>query len=184
ERRRFTWGTPAIAASSGTEIELSSSSGAIAAFCTITLNTGAERSGNTSRGTSDKKSAPTVPPPSASKIASSGRANHARMIQWIALGRSVLMVFAFTARLVGLRLQEKRALNDDALAGRKPGHDLDLAAEITPASHRTPLECFLAARDEDAPAVVHPLQSRNRHCDQGARRLAQGDPGGSRHSRP
>ena len=58
ERTRRTSGRPASATSSGMAIAVSSSSAPIAGFCAISLNTGADKSGKTSRGNSRSRRPP------------------------------------------------------------------------------------------------------------------------------
>jgi len=72
ERTRRTLGSPDSAVSNGIATRISSSSAFIAGFCTITLNTGADRSGNTSRGSSRIHTAPSAAPASARTMATSG----------------------------------------------------------------------------------------------------------------
>ena len=62
---------------------VSSSSAPMPGFCTITLKTGADRSGKTSRGSSKSQKAPSAAPPRAMAKARSGLAKKVRMMRAI-----------------------------------------------------------------------------------------------------
>src|SRR6185369_16352507 len=107
------------------------------------LKTGADRSGNTSRGSSRIHTAPIATPASASTIATSG---FLKLLVMKPASMSVLVLSA-AAGLVRLGLQEKRTFDHDLLAGRKPRQHLDLARQIAPAPDRARLELPLPARE-------------------------------------
>src|SRR5688572_25642890 len=127
---RRTSGRPDSAVSSGIVAPVSSSSGPMAGFCTITLNTGADRSGNTSRWSSVIHTAPSAVPATMRSTASSGLRNEPSITS--AIGeRSVGMGLApLAARLVGLGLQEEGAVDHDLVARLETLQHLDLAAEL------------------------------------------------------
>jgi len=63
------------------------------------------------------------------------------------------MRIVIACALLGLRLEEKRAIDHDALAGPKTEENLDLTAEITASSDAPNLEVIRVSRQEDAPLV-------------------------------
>src|SRR6185295_8568474 len=130
---------------------VSSSSAPIAGFCTMTLKSGAERSGNTSRGSARSHVAPMLVAAPTRRMARIGRSKVARMTR--PTSPSVVMVLALAPRLLGLALQEEGSLDDDRLARREPLQDLDLAAEVTSAPDLARLEYAFATRQEDGPAL-------------------------------
>src|SRR5262245_19340539 len=152
---RRTLGRPASPVSIGIAMLVSSSSAPIAGFCTMTLKTGADRSGNTSWGSAVSHTAPTPVPVPTMRMVKSGRAKVARMIP--PMRPSVLMVLALAACLLRLGLQEERSLHDDRLTRREPLQDLDLAAEVAPASDLTRFEDPLVTRQENSPALSDTL---------------------------
>src|SRR5215831_68947 len=157
-------GRPASATSSGMAMPVSSSSGPIAGFCAMTLNTGVDRSGKTSRGRSLNHVAPSTLPASTRTSARPARADERRISRSTSpLRTSVLMVGSLAARLLGLRLQQKGAIHHDLVSGLETGEDLHGAAQVASATHRPDLERPLAARHEDAPALREALQRRRRN---------------------
>src|SRR2546428_4983013 len=181
---RRTLGRPASATSMGMAMPVSSSSAPMAGFWTITLKTGAERSGNTSRGSSSSHEAPITVPAAITSTARSGRANVPRMTRPTRgrLPASVLMMLTLTTRFLGLGLQQERALNNDHLARLKPLDDFDLTAKVSPSTDRANLERPLTSRHEHGPTVVEPLERRRRHGDNHGASLPERQPRARRHA--
>src|SRR5947199_1856588 len=180
---RRTSGSPASPTSIGIAMPVSSSSAPMAGFWTITLKTGAERSGNTSRGRAINHVAPIPVPAATRSTARSGRAKVARMTPPTSVG-SVLMMLALAARLLGLGLQEEGAFDHHGLSGGEPLDDLDFPGEIPPSPDRAWLERPLAAGDEDGPALVKPLDGCGRDRDHHCPAVTEREPGARRHAGP
>src|SRR5438128_7687808 len=180
---RRTSGSPARPTSIGIAMPVSSSSAPMAGFWTMTLKTGAERSGNTSRGRAINHVDPIAVPAATRSTARSGRAKVARMTRPTSAG-SVLMVPTLAARLLGLGLQEEGALDHDGLPGREPLDDLHFPCEIPPSPDRAWLERPLVARDEDGPGVVEPLDGCGRYRDHQCPAFTDREPGVRRHAGP
>src|SRR5687767_1509884 len=113
---RLTSGSPASAVSIGMATDASSSSAPIAAFCTMTLNTGADRSGNTSRRSWLKLTAPNAVATRTTRIVNAGRAKAADMRRLV-MRASVSVLVAATGALLGFGLEQEGALDDNRLPG-------------------------------------------------------------------
>src|SRR5688572_1387659 len=151
---RRTSGSPASSTSSGMAIAVSSSSAPIAGFCAITLKTGADRSGNTSRRRSWSHSAPMTAPAATSSVVMSGVRSEARIVR-STMAASVIAVTG--AGALGLRLQQERAVNDDGFAGREARKHLDLAAEVATPPDLPGFEDAGVPWYKHNPAVADPL---------------------------
>src|SRR5262245_44631561 len=149
---------------------VSSSSAPMAGFCTMTLKTGADRSGNTSRRSSRKDATPSPTPAAINSSETSGREKAARITDAIGPLVSVLMAAAFAPGLLRLRLEEERSLHHDRVAGREAREDLRLSAQVPSASDRACLEGGLGMGHEHAPLVPQPLQRGRRHGEHGRAR--------------
>src|SRR5713101_302801 len=178
---RRTSGSPASPTSIGIAMPVSSSSAPIAGFWTITLKTGAERSGNTSRGRAINHVAPIPAPAATRSTARSGRAKVARMTRPTSAG-SVLMALALAAHLLGLGLQEEGAFDHDGLPGREPLDDLDFPGEVPPPADRARLEHSFASGKEDGPAVEEPLDRCGGDGHDHLAAVAEREPGARRHA--
>src|SRR5262245_4366218 len=106
----------------------------------MTLNTDAERSGNTSRGSAANDMAPTRAAPSTSTNVTVGCAKAARVMISVIARRSVLMFRTFATGPLGFRLQQECTIDHHLFASRQPGHDFDFSPEVTATSDRTDLE--------------------------------------------
>src|SRR5262245_38173483 len=168
---RRTSGRPANAASIGIAMPVSSSSAPIAAFWTMTLNTGAERSGKTSRRRFCKETAPNTVPATAKIRASADFANDARM------RRSIMSVLLVLARgLLGFGFQEKCAIDDDLLSGAQARQNFDFASQIPTTSDWPNFKAAGILRHEDAPTVTNPLQRCGGNSQQHAGFVADRQP--------
>src|SRR5690349_15182436 len=161
ERTRRTSGKPVSATSIGIAIAVSSSSAPIDAFCTMTLKTGAERSGNTSRRRSFNHTAPITDPASTSSNATTGFANERVMIFAMNEGSLVVRMIASAFGFLRFRLQQERAIDDDRLAGLQACQHFDFALQIASAPDVADLERPLALRHEHHPLISHALHRRH-----------------------
>src|SRR5262245_14493774 len=109
---------------------VSSSSAPIAAFCTMTVKTGVDRSGKTSRRRSDSHTAPITDAATRTRTAKTGRPNDTFRMR-----RMSVLVLAAEA-LLGLGFQQEGAFDDDGVRRLKAAGHFDLAAEVTSAPDR------------------------------------------------
>src|ERR1700754_3843898 len=156
ERTRRTSGNPVSATSIGMAIAVSSSSAPIDAFWTMTLKTGAERSGKTSRRRSFNHKAPMTEPASARSSATTGFAKELVMM------RSMIMVVASAFGLLGLGFQKERTVDHDGLAWQQSREHLHFTLQIASAPDSADLERASAPRNEDHPMIPNALQRRDR----------------------
>ena len=112
---RRTSARPASAVSIGIATDASSSSAPIAGFWTMTLKTGADRSGNTSRRSSRKLTAPKAVATRTTRIVNAGRANAADMMRLV-IPPSMPVLIGAARTLLRLGLQQKRSFDDHRLA--------------------------------------------------------------------
>jgi hypothetical protein len=87
----------------------------------------------------------------------------------------VAVRIALAARLLGFRLEQERAVDDDGFAGLEPRQDLNLAADVAPAADLADLIQTFFARHEDDPGRSDALHRRAGHGDDGPSAFADGD---------
>src|SRR5688500_4518050 len=179
---RRTSGRPASAVSIGIATEASSSSAPIEAFWTMTLKTGADRSGNTSRRSCWKLRAPKTAATRTARIVNAGRAKAASSRR-VFTAASVPVLVRAAGSLLGFRLQQECAVHDDGFAHLQAGDDLDVVAEVATAADRTHFELLRAARHERKPLFANPLQRVGRDSENRRRLAGNLDAGAGGHAR-
>src|SRR5688572_7068700 len=180
---RRTSGSPASAVSIGIATDASSSSEPIAGFWTMTLKTGADRSGKTSRRSCPKLTAPNAVATRTTRMVNAGRAKAADMRRLV-IGASMAVLVATASAFLGLGLQQKRPFNDDRLASLQSGDHLHVVAEVAPAADRPHLVFVLLLRDKRQPPFADALQRGGGHGENGATLTGHFEPRGGRHTGP
>src|SRR5215217_3335082 len=181
---RRTSGRPASATSMGMATAVSSSSAPMAAFWTMTLKMGADRSGKTSRRSPWSATAPKADSARASTTVRPGRAKDVRSTRPTRedVG-SVAMVFTSSGGLLDFRLEEEGAVHHHLLADLQAGEHLHVVSQRAAASHFAPLEgAALSGGQEGHPAVLQSLERGGGHGGDGAIRAAERNGSGGGHA--
>ncbi len=133
----------------------------------MTLKTGADRSGKTSRRSCWRLTAPNPAATSTTRIVNAGRAKAAVMRRLVIAQSSVTVFITATSAFLGFCLEQKRAFDDHRLTGFQSGDDLDVRSEIAASTDPPHLEFLRGFRQKREPLRSDPLESRGRHDEDG-----------------
>src|SRR5688572_7415597 len=115
-------------------------------------------------------------------MVNAGRANAAAMRRLIMIA-SVPVLVAAARALLRFGFQQKRAFDDNRLAGLQPRYDLDVVAQIASAANRAHLVLVLALWNERQPPRAYPLHGRRGNRENRAALSHELEPGAGRHAR-